>query len=53
VKKTATGKQPHAVALGDRGLMALAGLLGELALVSRRVGTQFRDYHNDAQRAVR
>ena len=52
-KKTATGKQPHAVALGDRGLMALAGLLGELALVSRRVGTQFRDYHNDAQRAVR
>jgi len=25
-KKTATGKQPYAVALADRGLMALAGL---------------------------
>ena len=24
--KTATGKQPYAIALGDRGLMALAGL---------------------------
>jgi putative SOS response-associated peptidase YedK len=25
--KTGTGKQPHAIALADRGLMALAGLL--------------------------
>jgi putative SOS response-associated peptidase YedK len=25
-KKTATGKQPYAIALADRGLMALAGL---------------------------
>jgi hypothetical protein len=24
--KTGTGKQPHAIALADRGLMALAGL---------------------------
>jgi putative SOS response-associated peptidase YedK len=24
--KTATGKQPYAIALADRGLMALAGL---------------------------
>ena len=25
-KKTATGKQPYAIALADRGIMALAGL---------------------------
>ena len=33
-KKTATGKQPYAIALANRGLMSL----GELALVSRRMG---------------
>jgi putative SOS response-associated peptidase YedK len=27
-RKTAAGKQPYAVALADRGLMALAGLWG-------------------------
>ena len=39
-KKTATGKQPYAIALADRGLMALPGM-GKLALSGRRVGSSF------------
>ena len=45
-KKTATGKQPYAIALADRRLMALAGLVGELALAGRRMGAQLRDRHH-------
>ena len=52
-KKTVTGKQPHALALADRGIMALAGRVGELARARRRVGAQLRDHHHDAERSVR
>jgi SOS response associated peptidase (SRAP) len=51
-KKTQTGKQPYAIALADRGLMA-RGLMGKLALPGRRVGAQLRDYHHHAERIVR
>ena len=52
-KKTATGKQPYAIALADRPLMALAGSVGELAFAGGRVGTQLCDHHDDTKRALR
>ena len=52
-KKIATGKQPYAIALTDRGLMALAGLWGKLAFACGRVGTQLRHHHYNAERTLR
>jgi putative SOS response-associated peptidase YedK len=50
---TASGKQPYTIALADRGLMALAGPMGNLALAGRRDGAQLRDRHDDAELAMR
>src|ERR1700730_2950791 len=41
-KMTASGKQPYALALADRG----SGCVGELALAGRRMGPQRRDRHH-------
>lgn len=51
--KTTTGKQPYAIALIDRGIMALCGLMGELALAGRRTGAQLCDRHDGAECVVR
>ena len=51
-KKTATGKQPYAIALADRA-DGYGRALGELALPGRRMGAQLRDRHHHAERAVR
>ncbi len=51
-QKTAAGKQSYAIALADRGLMALAGLW-ELAVADGREAAQLRDHHHDPERAVR
>ena len=40
---------PYAIALADRGLMALAGLWE----TCRREGAQLRNHHNDAERGMR
>jgi putative SOS response-associated peptidase YedK len=52
-KQTATGKQPYAIALADRGLMALAGLWETWRSPAGERVRSLRDHHNDAQRAVR
>jgi SOS response associated peptidase (SRAP) len=52
-KKTATGKQPYAIALADRGLMALAGLWETWRFTGGRESTHLCDHHDDAERAVR
>ena len=52
-KKTATGKQPHAIAPSDRGLMALAGLWENWRSSAGEWGAQLRDRHDDSERAVR
>ena len=51
-KKTATGKQPYAIALADRRLMALAGLW-ENWRTGRRMGAQLCHRHHHAERTVR
>ena len=51
-KKTATGKQPYAIALADRASWRWRAM-GELALVRRRVRPQLRDHHHQAERIVR
>jgi putative SOS response-associated peptidase YedK len=48
-KKTPAGKQPYAIALADRGPMALAGLVGELALARRRMDAELRHHHDRAE----
>jgi putative SOS response-associated peptidase YedK len=48
-KKTATGKQPYAIALADRGIMALAGLWENWPFAGRRVGSQLRDRHHGSE----
>jgi putative SOS response-associated peptidase YedK len=48
-KKTNSGKQPYAIALAARRLMAM----GELALAGGRMGAQFRHRNNHAKRAMR
>jgi putative SOS response-associated peptidase YedK len=50
--KTASGKQPYAIALADRKLMA-GVTMGELALAGRRTRAQLRDHHPGAERTVR
>jgi SOS response associated peptidase (SRAP) len=52
LKKTATGKQPYAIALADRQLMALAGLWETWRSPGGPEGAQLRDHYNDAERAV-
>ena len=52
-KRTATGKQPDALALADRGIMALAGVWENWHAPGGRVGPQLRDHHHDAERIVR
>jgi putative SOS response-associated peptidase YedK len=50
-KKTSAGKQPYAIALADRGLMALAGLWENW---KSPAGEWVRSHrHHDAQRAMR
>ena len=48
-QKTATRKQPYAIALDDRRLMALAGLWENLALSGGRMGAQLCDYHDQPE----
>jgi putative SOS response-associated peptidase YedK len=51
-KKTGTNKQPYAVALADRGLMALAGLWESWrSPVGERV-LSFAINHGEAERAL-
>jgi putative SOS response-associated peptidase YedK len=50
-KKTATGKQPYAVALADRSLMALAGLWENWRSPAGE-WVQLRDRHDDAERTM-
>ena len=52
-KKTASGKQPYAVALADGGLTAMAGLMGELALTGGRLGAQLHDHYYQPKRSMR
>ena len=52
-KKTATGKQPYAIALAKPGTDGAGRALGKLALTGRSMGAQFRDHHNDAKRVMR
>ena len=55
-KKTGTGKQPYAIALADRGIMALAGLWENWRSPGRRVGSllcDHCDHHDHAERVVR
>ena len=52
-KKTATGKQPYALALAGSRHHGAGGRLGELALAGRRVGQQLCDRHHDTERALR
>jgi hypothetical protein len=52
-KKKATGKQPYAIALAHRGLMALAGLWENWRSPAGRMDTQLRDRDDGAKRAVR
>jgi putative SOS response-associated peptidase YedK len=51
--KTATGKQPYAIALADRGLMGPGGSLGDVAFAGWREGPQLCDHHDDTKRDVR
>jgi SOS response associated peptidase (SRAP) len=51
--KTPTGKQPYAIGLKGGGLMAMAGLWGDLALARGRTDPQLHDRHYDAERIVR
>jgi putative SOS response-associated peptidase YedK len=51
-KKAANGKQPYAIALADRKLMAL-GIMGKLALTGRGARPQLRDRHYGAERTLR
>jgi putative SOS response-associated peptidase YedK len=51
-KRTETGKQPYAIALADRRLMALAGLWENWRLPGRRMGSQLRDHDDRPERAL-
>lgn len=51
--KTATGKQPYAIALADRRLMGMARVVGDLALAGGRAGAQLHDRHDHTKRIVR
>jgi hypothetical protein len=51
--KTDTGKQPYAIALADRRLMALAGLWENWRSPAGEWDSQLRDHDDDTQRAVR
>jgi putative SOS response-associated peptidase YedK len=46
-KKIAAGKQPYAIALADRGLMALAGLWENWRLPAGEWVRSFAYYHDD------
>jgi putative SOS response-associated peptidase YedK len=46
-------KQPYAIALADRSLMALAGLWEDLEVAGQRDDPVLHDRHDDAERAVR
>ena len=48
-KKLGKDRQPYAVGLADRRLMALAGLWENLALAGRRAGSQLCDRHDRRQ----
>ena len=48
-KKTATGKQPYAIALADRRLMAHGRVVGDLALAGGRADPQLHDRHDDTE----
>jgi len=52
-KKTATGKQPYAIALAKPGTDGAGRALGKLALTGRSMGAQFRDHNDHAERALR
>jgi len=52
-KKTPTGKQPYAIALADRGLMALAGLWENWRFAGGRMGAQLRHRDDGAECLVR
>ena len=52
-KKTGTVKQPDAIALTDRGIMAIRWLMGELASARRRAGSFLHGHHHHAERIVR
>jgi hypothetical protein len=52
-KKTTSGKQPYAIALADRRLMALAGLRENWRSAAGEWVRSFRDHHNDTKRAMR
>jgi putative SOS response-associated peptidase YedK len=52
-RKTAAGKQPYALALADRGIMALGGLWENWHGSGRRVGSQLRDRHHGPEPIVR
>jgi hypothetical protein len=51
--KTATGKQPYAIALADRGADGPGRPLGDVALSGGREGAQLCDHHDDTERDVR
>ena len=48
-KKLGKDRQPYAVALADRRLMAMAGVVGKLAVAGGREAAQFRDRHHRGQ----
>ena len=52
-KKTATGKQPYAIGLADRGLMALAGLSENWRSPAGEWVAQLRNHYYETERAVR
>jgi hypothetical protein len=52
-QKTATGKQPYAIALADRGADGASRPMGELALTDGRMGSQLRHHHHRTERVVR
>jgi putative SOS response-associated peptidase YedK len=52
-QKIGKERQPYAIALADRGIMALAGLWETLAVGRRRDGAQLCGHHDRAERAMR
>jgi putative SOS response-associated peptidase YedK len=51
--KTATGKQPYAIALADPGADGSGRPLGDVALSGGREGAQLCAHHDDTKRDVR
>jgi putative SOS response-associated peptidase YedK len=52
-KKTEIGKQPYAIALADRRLMALAGLCENWRSPAGELGAQLRHHHDRTERSMR